>query len=74
MKGIILGFIAVVFGLFLLKNYSFWAKWTIEQQNRFWGFHFGDREIRFVEMGAILMGLIFIIIGLLVFFQKINVK
>jgi hypothetical protein len=58
----------------ILFYHKAFTRLTIEQQNRFWGLHFGQKEIKITKIGAILAGAICIVLGLLSFSQMIHFK
>ena len=51
-------------GAMMVFNRSF-ATTVIRQQNKFWGFHFGDRDIKIARVFAIVGGTVFFVIGFL---------
>jgi hypothetical protein len=74
MKETIIGIISLSAGSFLVVFFKFFARFVIEQQNQFWGFHFGARGIKATETISIIIGISFIIVGLLTLFQMIRFK
>lgn len=44
---------------------KYFGKFIIVQQNKFWGFHFGDREAKITGTISVIVGIGFIILGLI---------
>lgn len=74
MGGTIVGLISLLAGSFLVLAHRYFARFIVEQQNRFWGFHFGAREVKVAETVSIVVGLGFIAVGLLSLFQMIRFR
>lgn len=52
---------AVGLGLILFRRE--FARWVLRSQNRFWGFRFGDAELRVTELVTGIVGLGFLVVG-----------
>lgn len=65
MKDIIIGIVLIVAGTSVIIRRSHWARKTIDDQNRIFGFHFGKKEIQVTRYVGILVGSGFIIFGIL---------
>lgn len=74
MKEIIIGIISLSAGSFLVVFFKYFARFVVVQQNKFWGFHFGARGVKATETISVIVGIGFIIVGLLSLFQKIRFK
>jgi hypothetical protein len=74
MKETIIGIVSLSAGCLMMILNKLFARLVIEQQNKFWGFHFGQREIKITEVGSIITGIGFIVVGLLSLFQIIRFK
>lgn len=61
------GILAIVFRVRLAIHF-------VEVQNRVWGFHFGEREVKANIIVLCIAGASAIVIGLLAFFQVIHFK
>ncbi len=57
--------IAVLVGASLVLLRKRFAQYTIRQQNRVWGFRFGDSATRSAEVVALVVGIGFVAIGIL---------
>lgn len=68
---IIIGIIGLTVGFCLVIFRKSFARHVIKEQNKFGGFHFGERDIKSTEVISIIVGIGFIIIGLLSIFQII---
>ena len=74
MKETIIGMVALSVGILLVLFFKYFARFVVEQQNKSWGFHFGAREVKMTEIISVIVGIGFIIVGLLSLFQKIQFK
>lgn len=64
---VIAGSLAIIFRSWLAHN-------MIEMQNRVWGFHFGEREIKAGKILLPIWGVCAVDVGLLSLFQIIHFK
>jgi hypothetical protein len=69
---IIIGFIAIVAGCASIIFKKQIVRYSITFQNRTFGFHFGEREIKASEKVAPFIGLFFITIGTLGILSEIG--
>lgn len=74
MKETIIGIVSLLAGCLMMFLYKSFARIVIGQQNKFWGFHFGEREIKITEVVSIIAGIGFIVFALLSFLQMIRFK
>ena len=65
MNEIVAGIISLLVGCTVLLWRESLARYTIEEQNRFWGFEFGEREVKRTKIIAVAVGTGFVILGLL---------
>ena len=70
----IVGTISVVVGSLAIIFRTWLARDFVEFQNRFWGFHFVEREIKANRILLPIFGVCAIIFGLLSLFQIIHFK
>ena len=70
----IVGIICVIVGCLAIIFRTWLAGAFVEFQNKFWGFHFGEREIKANKILLPILGVCAIAIGLLFFFQIIYFK
>jgi hypothetical protein len=73
-KHYITSIIAILTGLALLIWRRRFAAAVVREQNRMWGFHFGQREERISTFMATLVGIGFLTIGVLGLFGLIHWK
>ena len=66
---IIISIVSILAGGSLIIFCKFFARLVIKQQNKFWGFHFGNHGIKVAEIVSIIVGIGFIIIGILSLFR-----
>jgi len=71
-RDIIIGIIACVVGVSAILLHNSFARATIEVQNRTWGFNFGEKEVTISKVVIIIVGALFVLIGILVFLKKIH--
>jgi hypothetical protein len=74
MENIIYGLFFLLGGCLMLYFLKPLARLTIETQNKFWGFHFGNREIKNTSFIILVVGIGFLVAGLLSLFQIIQFK
>ena len=74
MKRAVFVIFAISMGISLLLFRNSFADRCIENQNRLWGFHFGKREIWQAKVVTIIVGLGFIVCGLLCLFGIGRIK
>lgn len=74
MKEAIVGIIGLLAGCSMTIFHKSFARLTIERQNKFWGFHFGQREIKITEVVSVIVGMGFIVLGFLFLFRIIRFK
>jgi hypothetical protein len=65
MRDVIPGCVALLVGCLLLLFHKASARRAMQDQNRLWGFHFGEREVRISQVISIIVGAGFAILGLL---------
>lgn len=70
----IIGIISILAGSLAIIFRSRLANNLVEFQNRVWGFHFGEKEIKANKILLPLFGVCAIAIGLLFLFQIIHFK
>jgi hypothetical protein len=54
---LVVGILGVVMGVLLVVFRKPFARDAVRQQNAFWGFRFGEREVRISERVAVLVGI-----------------
>ncbi len=64
---LIIGSLAIIFRNFFSRN-------AMRFQNKVWGFKYGEDEIFLTKIGAISIGIIFIVIGIFAIFHLIKVR
>ncbi|MDH4161837.1 MAG: hypothetical protein OEW15_03995 [Nitrospirota bacterium] len=74
MNEIAFGVMGLFIGFLLIYFNKQFARLLVEQQNKFWGFHFDHREIMISRIGAFIAGAGFVIAGLLMVFKIIHFK
>lgn len=70
----IIGIISIAVGCLVIIVRKSFARRIIEDQNRAWGFHFGDRDVKVTGYILIIIGTVAIVFGLLAVFQAIRFK
>lgn len=65
MERVIAGMIAIVVGLAIIIFSKRFVRNSIEFQNKAFGFHFGDKEIKAGDRSAPFIGIAFIVMGIL---------
>lgn len=55
----------IIFGLIIIAFHDFATKWTAEQQKYWFGIQFTDWDYKVSNMISILIGLIFLVVGIL---------
>jgi hypothetical protein len=65
MESIVVGTVSVIVGIALVVFNERFARFAMAEQNRVWGFHFGEREVRITRYIAVLCGLVFVILGVI---------
>ncbi|MBI4743377.1 MAG: hypothetical protein HY776_00885 [Actinobacteria bacterium] len=73
MNDLTTGIISVIIGFILLVFRKPLALIDVKLQNKTWGFHFGEKEIRMSEGGNIIVGIAFITIGILFIFGIVHI-
>lgn len=63
-----------LFGLAFTVFHDPLGRLAIAEQNRFWGFHFGEREIKGTQIGFLITGVCFLGFGILVIAGLIRFK
>ncbi len=66
MKQVLLGLFAICIGCLLIFFRKAYARYVIREQNRIWGFKFGETQVKISEIVAILVGTGFIFWGIMV--------
>jgi hypothetical protein len=66
--------IAMLVGVGLIIFRGRFAQYTIRQQNRVWGFRFGENATRSAEVVALIVGVGFLTIGILAILGVIQPK
>jgi hypothetical protein len=66
------GLFFLIMGLVFLIFNKFIARWHIEIQNLFFGFHFGERERKITRIVSILGGIFFAALGSLVLLSALS--
>ena len=74
LKTAIIVLFGISIGVSLLVFHKQFAERCIEDQNRRWGSHFGEREVRRTKLVVIIVGLGFIIMALLCLFGIARVR
>src|SRR3990172_12023267 len=74
LEEILVGTISLLVGCLLVVFRVSFAHKLIEQQNKFWGFHFAEGAIKATEFISLIVGAGFIILALLSIFQTIRFK
>lgn len=74
MDEILVGVISVFAGCLIVVLRKFFSNLIIKQQNKFWGFHFGEVTTKTTEFVSLIVGAGFIIMGLLFVFRIIRFK
>lgn len=74
MKDIVVEIVSIIFGAFIVINRSQWSRKAIEFQNKKFGFHFGEKEVRATVFVYLLVGSAFIIMGILSIFGILEPK
>jgi hypothetical protein len=64
-------FLVILFGILLILSHKWQARAYAKYQNRFYGLHFGQKEIRIGEVLNIIVGILFICFGILSLFKLI---
>ncbi len=59
-----MNFVPIVIGILIIVFRKFLAKQSMSSQNKFWGFRFGSREVKVSEYVAIIVGSLFVLIGI----------
>lgn len=66
------GLILVIVGILLVVFSDRASRYSIQSQNKTWGFHFGERERKFSRVLWILGGIVAFIMGILTLFGIIH--
>lgn len=74
MKHIVVAIIAVIVGCYIVINRSKWANKAIDQQNKAFHFRFGKKDIQATSYVGLLVGVGFIVVGLLTLVGVIEPK
>ncbi len=74
MEGKLPGVLIFLVGCLILVFHKYFTKLIVEQQNKFWGFHFGERTFKITKLGLMMTGAGFIILGLLTLFQVLRFR
>jgi len=74
MKNYITAIVCFVIGTFFTIYYKMFAIFVINQQNKFYKFNFGAREVKITEVITLIIGISLIIIAILTFFNVIRFK
>jgi len=72
MRNIAIGLVFLSMGLIFLVFNQFIARWHIQTQNLFFGFHFGERERKMTRIISILGGIFFSVVGSLVLLRALS--
>ena len=65
MKRTFIFLVGLSIGIYLLVFRKQFARSCIKDQNRLWGFHFGEREVWISEIVAVIVGFGFILFAVL---------
>lgn len=65
MEEIIVGLFSILIGCLMVVFHKPFARFSVKHQNKFWGFHFGDREVKATGIISMIVGIGFIIFGFL---------
>ena len=71
---VIIGVIAILVGSFLVRFHKYFARLVAEDQRVLWGFHFSPQLVRVTEVVAVVLGVGFLIVGVLALLQIIRFK
>ncbi len=74
MEELVVGMISLTLGCLMVFFRKPFAGRIIREQNRFWGFHFGESELRLSMVISAVVGIGFIVFALLLLFQIIRFK
>jgi hypothetical protein len=74
MNGAVVGILGIVMGVLLIVLRKPFAREAMNQQNAFWGFRFGEREIKISERVAVLVGICSISFGVWGLLDAFGVK
>lgn len=74
MKETIIGGISLIVGLTMLIFNKPFSRAQIESQNQFWKLNYGKKEIGVSRIVILIVGVAFVIVGLLALFHNIRVK
>ncbi len=66
--------IILIFGICIIIYRKTFAANLIMSQNKYWGFHFGNREEKGTIIFAFLAGVIFAVVGILSLFDIIRFR
>ncbi len=69
-----MGGISLIVGLAMLIFNKPFSRAQIESQNQFWGFNYGEKEIGVSRIVILIVGIGFIIVGLLSLFHLVPMK
>jgi hypothetical protein len=62
----------VIIGLCLVVFNKAFARYSVEGQNRTWGFHFGKSEEFATRIAAVIVGIVFASVGILALLGFVN--
>jgi len=74
MKTTIIHIALVGIGILILVFHKSYARFIAEQQDSFWGFHFGVNSVKVTETISLIVGLGFVVFGLLSLFHILEMK
>ena len=59
------GLLSIAVGLLSIIFYKKLSIWAVKSQNATWGFHFGEKERKGFQITFFIVGIIFVVLGLL---------
>ena len=74
MSGVGIGVFGIIMGVLIFVLRKPFARDAIRQQNAFWGFRFGERDVRISEYVLVLVAISFVVMGLLTLLGILDVK
>jgi hypothetical protein len=74
MDRLIVGLVSLSLGVLGILFRRFCATKIIEQQNKFWGFNFGESAVAAAKLVCVIVGIALLIVGFLNLFQVLRFK